>query len=499
MVLGAEERPNIVFIFSDDHTAQAISAYGYDLIETPNIDRLAQEGMLFENAFCTNSICAPSRAVVLTGKHSHLNGVLDNGDTFDGSQETFPKRLQRAGYKTAIIGKWHLKSDPTGFDYWRVMPGQGHYYNPDLRTPDGTVRIEGYNTDVVTDLSVEWMKENAKPGQPFLLMCQYKATHRKWLPGPREILMFDDMMFPEPVTLFDEWEDNASPARNQDMTIRDTMPLESDLKIIPPVTRPEVLGRYMRPAHANRFERMSDWHQVLWDQAYIPRNEAFWEAKPKGNELVRWKYQRYIKDYMRCAAGIDRNVGRILEYLDEAGLADNTIVVYSSDQGFYLGENGWFDKRWMYDISMRMPLLVRWPGVIQPGSRDTHLVQNLDFADTLLEAAGAGSMPGSQGRSLMPLLKSENPRDWRKSVYYHYYEHGGHGVARHLGIRTEDKKLIYFYTTDEWEYYDLVNDPLELLNTYPEMKDSRTVKELKRELTSLRELYADDTGKDLRL
>ena len=377
MLPAASDRPNILFVFTDDHAYQAISAYGSMINHTPHLDRIARDGMRFDRALVTNSICAPSRAVILTGKYSHLNGVLNNRLEFDGSQQTFPKLLQAAGYQTAIFGKWHLKTAPTGFDAWEVLPGQGAYYNPDMRVgpADTRRRHEGYATDIVTDLSLEWLKERRDPDKPFMLMSQHKAPHRNWMPGPEHLALFDGQHIWEPPTLFDDYLGRASPAAKNRMEISRHMTLASDLKVAPPPGTPEddrQLQQWKR-MHG----RLTPEQQAVWDAAYGPKNREFWEANPQGKDLIRWKYQRYIKDYLRCIASVDDNVGRLLRYLDETGLAENTVVIYSSDQGFYLGEHGWFDKRWMYRESLRTPLLVRWPGVVRRGSANSDLVSTL--------------------------------------------------------------------------------------------------------------------------
>ena len=465
------DRPNILFVFTDDHAAHAISAYGSKINETPNMDRIANEGMLFRNCFVTNSICGPSRAVILTGKYSHLNGFLQNGDRFDGSQQTFPKLLQGAGYQTAMIGKWHLGTDPTGFDYWNVLIGQGPYYNPPMIKNGERVKYTGYTTDIITDLALEWLQEGRDDEQPFMLMYQHKAPHRNWQPGPDFLTMYDGEDIPEPDTLFDDYEGRGSAAMMQEMTVaRHLTP--NDLKLTTPNNlTPEQLE--------------------VWNAAYEPKNEAFEEANLTGDDLVRWKYQRYIKDYLRCVASVDANLGRVLDYLDESGLAENTIVIYSSDQGWYLGDHGWYDKRWMYEESLRMPLLVRWPGVVEPGSENDDIVSNLDFAETFLDIAGADIPDDMQGRSLVPLLEGETPDDWRDSFYYQYYEHPGvHNVHRHFGVRGESHKLIYFPTLDEWELYDLEKDPDELNSVYGDPAYTSVTANLKDEITRLRELYA---------
>ena len=466
-----DARPNILFVFTDDHAAHAISAYGSRLGETPNIDRLAREGMLFRNAFVGNSICAPARATILTGLHSHANGVYDNSLPFDGSQRTFPKLLREAGYQTAMIGKWHLKSDPTGFDHWEVLRGQGPYYNPPMNTPDGVREHVGYTTDVITDLALEWLQSGREDGKPFLLMYQHKAPHREWAPGPEHLTLFEGVDLPEPATLFDDWEGRTSGAKTQTMTIASHMS-RRDLKLDPPNNlTPEQLA--------------------AWEAAYGPKNAALEAAELEGEALVRWKYQRYVKDYMRCIRSVDENLGRVLDYLDESGLAERTVVVYASDQGFYLGDHGWYDKRWMYEESLRMPLLVRWPGTVAPGSVDEHLVQNVDLAPTLLAAAGVEPPAGMHGESLVPLLRGEEP-DWRNSIYYHYYEgHGPHDVPCHYGVRTRRYKLVRYYELDEWELFDLEADPDELRSVYADPGYTLVLEGLKAELARLQEGYGD--------
>ncbi|HUG91222.1 MAG TPA: sulfatase [Planctomycetaceae bacterium] len=474
-------RPNIVFIFTDDHASHALSCYGSKINQTPHLDRIAREGMLFRNCFCTNSICGPSRAVILTGKHSHLNGFKQNGDRFDGAQQTFPKLLQAAGYQTAMIGKWHLESEPTGFDYWNILIGQGPYYNPPMIEQGQRVRYEGYTTEIITDKALEWLKDGRDPEKPFLLMYQHKAPHREWAPGPDYLTMYDDVTIPEPDNLFDDYSGRGTAAKTQEMTVAHDLN-DRDLKFVPPqnLTREQLRK---------------------WNAAYGPKNEEFKKANLSGKDLVRWKYQRYIKDYLRCIAAVDDSVGRVLDYLDEAGLADNTVVIYSSDQGFYLGDHGWFDKRFMYEESLRMPLLVRWPGVIKAGSENTDLVQNLDFAETFLEIAGVSVPDDMQGRSLVPLLKGQTPDDWRKSIYYHYYEfHGNrptpHMVRRHYGVRTGRHKLMHFYNLDEWELYDLEKDPREMRSVYDDPEYAGVVRELKAEIERLQKHYRvpDDRG-----
>jgi len=483
------DRPNILFIFSDDHAPHAISAYGSRINETPNIDRIATEGALFLNSFCTNSICAPSRAVVLTGKYSHVNGKIDNSGTpFDASQATFNKYLQGVGYQTAMIGKWHLIADPEGFDFWQILPGQGNYYNPEFLTPGGQVQVEGYVTEIITDLTLDWLRNGRDPSRPFLLMCQHKAPHRNWMPGPNQIHLYEDEDIPEPPTLFDDWQGRASPAAEQEMTVRSHLLPAYDLKITPPAGSPEAVG-------FAGYDRMTPDQKAMWDAVYGPRNAAFRVADPQGDDLVRWYYQRYIKDYLRCVAGVDESVGQVLDWLDQAGLAENTLVVYCSDQGFYLGDHGWFDKRWMYEESLRMPFLARWPARIRAGTRVPQMIQNIDYAPTFLEMAEAPVPDDIQGASLLHLMEGDTPAGWRDAIYYHYYEYPEpHRVAPHYGVRTERYKLIYYYLTDEWELFDLVEDPSELHSVYDDPGRAALAAGLKAELRRLRSRYRDETG-----
>ncbi|MDH3456964.1 MAG: sulfatase [Gemmatimonadota bacterium] len=487
-------RPNILFIFTDDHAPHAISAYGSKVNRTPNIDRIANEGVIFLNSFCTNAICAPSRAVVLTGKHSHANGKLDNsGEPFDMTQPTFNKLLQTAGYQTAVIGKWHLRVDPLGFDHWEVLPGQGRYYNPDFRTATGDVRYEGYATDIITDLSLEWLRNGRDPERPFLLMSQHKAPHRNWMPGPDHLYTYEDVDIPEPDSLFDDYANRASPAADTEMTIAEHMFPAYDLKITPPAADNEMDQRFW----AVEWDRMTEQQRAAWDAAYGPRNAAFFAASLEGEALVRYYYQRYMKDYLRCIASVDDNVGRILDYLDESRLADDTLVIYCSDQGFFLGEHGWYDKRWMYEESLRMPFVARWPGGIEPGQRVPQLIQNIDYAPTFIQLAGAEAPTDLHGASLLDLMVGRQPRRWRTSVYYHYYEYPDpHRVAPHYGMRTERHKLVYYYRTREWELFDLEADPSEMRSIHGDPTYRAILSDLKRELRRLRAVYGDATGED---
>ncbi len=468
----AGQRPNILFIMSDDHGYQAISAYGSRVNQTPNLDRIARGGLRFDRCFVTNSICGPSRAVILTGKYSHLNGFRNNGNTFDGSQQTVAKLLQQAGYQTAVVGKWHLKSEPTGFDFWQVLIGQGPYYNPPMKTAEGVEKHSGYTTEIITDAALEWLRHGRSPDKPFFLVYQHKAPHRNWMPGPKYLDMYDDVTIPEPETLYDDYSGRSSAARNQEMTVERHL-TPNDLKLTPP-------------------RGLDDEQLLAWNKAYGPKNEAFQEANLSGKALVQWKYQRYVKDYLRCVAAVDDQVGRVLDYLDESGLAKNTVVFYTSDQGWYLGEHGWYDKRWMYEESFRTPLLVRWPGVTEPHSVDANLVMNLDFAPTFLDIAGAPIPVDMQGRSLKPLLAGEAAQDWRNAVYYHYYEYPGpHSVQKHYGVRTDRFKLIHFYEIDEWELFDLQADPHELHSVYEDPAYAETASKLRQRLAELQKQYGD--------
>jgi arylsulfatase A-like enzyme len=480
-------RPNILFIFTDDHSTAAIGAYGSLINKTPHLDRLAREGMLFERMFCTNSICAPSRAVVLTGKHSVANGVRDNRDLFDGSQVTFPKLLQEAGYNTAMIGKWHLKSDPTGFDHWEILPGQGQYYQPDFRSAEGKQQYPGYVTDITTDIALDWLKQGRDQDQPFLLMCQQKAPHRTWMPGPDHLNLYDDVKIREPETLFDDYSTRSAAASMQEMEIDRHMYMHYDLQV-PPLASAEKLTGPNAWAAGN-YNRMTAQQKLAWGEAFDEENKTFRKSKLEGRALVSWKYQRYIKNYLRCIASVDDNVGRLLQYLDDSGLAKNTIVVYSSDQGFFLGEHGWFDKRWMYEPSLRMPFIVRWPAAVEGGQRNRSLAQNIDFAPTFLEAAGVEVPAEMHGTSLMPLLHGESPTDWRDAIYYEYFEEGEHAVEPQRGVRTARYKLLHLHRLDEWELFDLESDPHEVNNRINDPELAQIQSNLESRLTILRARY----------
>ncbi|MCA9285436.1 MAG: sulfatase [Phycisphaerales bacterium] len=488
VVAAAPPRPNIVFIMSDDHGWQAISAYGSVVNRTPNIDRLAAEGMRFDRFFVTNALCGPSRAVLLTGRHSHANGFRQNGDRFDGAQDTFPKRLQAAGYRTEILGKWHLESEPTGFDHYELLYGQGAYYNPDMNRDGTRVHHEGYVTDLLTAMAIERIEELAQREQPFLLMVHHKAPHRNWQPGPAHLEDLAATVVPEPPTLFDDWSGRSSASKHQTMTIAKHLSMWYDLKV-PPADADATLEGPDRWAGSD-FGRMTPAQRAAWDAAYAPSNAAFRAADPQGDDLVRWKYQRFAKDYLRCVASVDDSVGAILAALDKAGIAENTLVVYTSDQGWFLGEHGWYDKRWMYEESFRTPLLVRWPGVVPAGTTNQALCQNLDFAPTFLAAAGLAAPDTMQGASLLPLLRGERPADWRDAIYYRFYESkGSHTVPRHEGVRTDRYKLIRFDELGETELFDLEADPDEMRSLANDPDHAALRAEMESRLEQLRKQY----------
>ena len=467
----AASKPNIIWIFSDDHSYQTIGAYGGHLKKlnmTPNIDRLANEGMRFDRCYVSNSICGPSRAVLLTGKHSHLNGKLDNRGGFNHDQMNFAKILQKNGYQTAMIGKIHLNGAMQGFDYWDVLPGQGRYNNPDFISEKGKEKNTGYVSDVITDKTLAWLKDQRDKSKPFMLMMHHKAPHRNWTPAKRYMVKYADMKIPEPSSLFDDYEGRGTAAHKQDMTISKTMRMMGDLK---------VGGKFAK------------------SEQFAARNAYYEKNKPTGKALVEWKYQLYMKDYLRCIWAVDESVGRLLDYLEESGLNKNTIVMYCSDQGFYMGEHGWFDKRFMYEESFRTPLLVRWPDHVKAGSTNKDLVQNIDFAETFLDMAGVKAPEEMQGESIVPLMKGESPAEWRKSLYYHYYEYpGAHSVRKHEGVSEKRFKLIRYYGKgvpdgEEWELFDLEKDPSEMKSEYSNPEYAGEVKRLKKELQRLRKLY----------
>jgi len=478
---AAAERPNILFIFSDDHAQHAISAYGSKLNHTPHLDRLAKQGARFANSFVANSICTPSRATLLTGQYSHLNGV-PVFNRFDGARDHVAKRLQAAGYHTGMIGKWHLGSDPTGFDRWIVLPGQGAYSNPAFLvagrklTTGRKLTIEGHVSDITTDLGLEFLKTRPQD-KPFFLMLHHKAPHRNWEPAKRHLEMFKDKTFPEPETLWDTYATRpAALPENQQTIARDLT--RRDLKLSP-------------PAGLQGPER-----QQWLDTA--PMELTVDGKKLTGRELVQWKYQKYLRDYLACVQGVDDSVGRVLDYLDQTGLAQNTIVIYSSDNGWYLGDLGLYDKRFMYEPGLRVPLLARGPG-IKAGHVPAQFVGNVDLAPTFLDLAGLPVPDSMQGRSLALLLRGESPANWRTAFYYRYYHSPGHHhTAAHLGVRTATHKLIHYWQKDAYELFDLAQDPAEQHNLLHDASEAKKPEvaakfaELKAELTRLKKEHKDE-------
>lgn len=486
-----QKKPNIIFVMADDHAVQAISAYGHPLSQlapTPNIDRIAQNGALFTRSFCTNSICGPSRAVILTGKHSHINGFRQNGDRFDGSQPTLPKLLSQEGYRSAIIGKWHLHGEPQGFDHWNILNDQGNYYNPEFIQGKDTTVVEGYATDLITDFSLDWIKENADHDRPFFLMVHHKAPHRNWMPALRHMNKFDSVTFPLPESYFDVHQGQVA-AQWQQQTIYEDMYEGHDLKI----SASEGSAELAHNPWTKDFDRMTPEQRRQWETAYTPKNDRFHQAGLTGRDLAEWKGQRYLQEYFSTIAAVDEGVGRLLDYLEESGLDENTLIVYTSDQGFYLGERGFFDKRFMYEESFRMPLLMQLPGRIPEGSIIEALVQNLDFAPTFLELAGATQTDDAmQGESFLGLLEQrENGKDFRNVAYYHYYDYPAfHMVKKHYGIRTDRYKLMHFYDDiDVWEFYDLKRDPKEAYNAIDDQAYALTVEKMRKKLDSVQRRY----------
>jgi uncharacterized sulfatase len=488
------ERPNIIFIMADDHAEQAIGAYGHEigrLAPTPNIDRIANEGAIFQNNFCTNSLCGPSRAVILTGKHSHINGFRKNGEHFDGSQQTFPKILNKAGYLTALIGKWHLEGYPLGFDYWNILSDQGNYYNPlfikkNENTGD-TLIINGYATDIITDDALNFLEKAKDQNKPFMLMIQHKAPHRNWMPALRHTNLYDSVEFPIPRSYYST-HTNQQAAKEQQQTIYKDMYEGHDLKMTKEKGSPELAHNPWK----TDFDRMTKEQRASWDKAYQAKNDAFHDTNLKGNDLAEWKLQRYLQDYLATIASVDEGVGKILEFLDKNDLAENTLIIYTSDQGFYLGEKGWFDKRFMYEESLAMPLVIRYPKGIKRSMQITALTQNLDFASTFLDYAQTEIPNDLQGKSLKPLLENDvNQNDFRDAVYYHYYDFPAfHMVKKQYGVRTHRYKLIHFYDDiDSWEMYDLQNDPTEENNIFDETEYTNIKKQLFSTLDSLQKAY----------
>jgi len=502
------KRPNILFIMADDHAYQAISTYSDKLLKTPNIDRIAEEGMLFTNACVSNSICAPSRATILTGKHTHINGKIDNRMPFDTTQVTFPQLFQNAGYETAMYGKLHFGNNPKGVDDFMILPGQGNYINPKFITPNGDTIITGYVTDIITDLTIDWLDKKRNKEKPFMMMYLHKAPHRPWWPSPEKFKEFTKKTFPEPASLFDDYSNRGTAAKTAEMNLLLHMKYGHDSKIRPSTIK-EMGGvkPYVPPMNwrgidgfTGPYGRANEQQKALYDPVIDSINTWFKTNWPGMNDKqkMKWKYQRYMQDYLACISSVDDNVGRVLDYLDESGLAENTIVIYTSDQGFYLGEHGWFDKRFIYDESFKTPLMIRWPNEITAGTTNDEMVQNLDFAQTFLEAAGIKSPEDMQGESLIPLLKGDTAQWHRDAVYYHYYEYPAvHMVKRHYGIVTKEYKLVHFYyDVDEWELYDRKKDPKEMTNVYRDPAYSSIAEKLQKDLKELRIKYKDSPELD---
>jgi arylsulfatase A-like enzyme len=467
-------RPNILFIFSDDHAQHAISAYGSKVNQTPHLDRLAKGGMRFNHAFVTNSICTPSRAVVLTGKYSHANGT-PVFNVFDGGQAHVAKMLQAAGYHTGMIGKWHLGSMPTGFDRWIILPGQGIYNDPDYLTPHGRVTIKGHTTAVTTQLGIEFLDTRPKD-KPFFLMLHQKAPHRAWEPDAKNKALFKDRVIPEPATLWDDYATRPAALPENKQTIANDL-TRRDLKLEPPADLPPGPQR-------------QQWLGFKPTELEITEPDGT-KRTLTGKELVKWKYQRYMRDYLACVQGVDDGVGEVLDYLDRTGLAQNTIVIYSSDNGWYLGDLGMYDKRFMYEPGLHIPLIARGPGIKAGGVTDLFAL-NADFAPTFLELAGAKIPSDMHGRSLAPLLRGEKPADWRTSVYYRYYHDPGHHNTRaHYGVRTATHKLIHYWKKDAWELFDLRRDPTEQKNIIADPAQAAKVAELKAEIVRLQKQLGD--------
>ncbi len=475
-----DKRPNIIFIMTDDHAYQTLSAYDDRFIDTPNLDRIAEAGVIFKNSFVANSICAPSRATILTGKYSHRNGQLDNRTRFDSSQVTFPKLLGGAGYETAIVGKWHLRSEPTGFDHWEVLIGQGDYYNSDFINNGKREKSDGYVTDVITDKSIRWLEQRDK-SKPFSLLVHHKATHRIWMPDTALFEEFKGVDFEVPANFFDKYEGRSAAAAHI-MGIDKDMDLVYDLKML---DEGELQTRY-RKYYEEIIAKLNPEQRKAWDAYYQPILKTFKKSALKGKDLALWKYQRYMQDYLQCVRSVDNNVGRLLDYLDESGLGENTIVVYTSDQGFYMGEHGWFDKRFMYEESLRTPLLMQFPKKYDIHGEVDEMVQNIDYSPTLLDYAGVRIPNQIQGRSMKPLLERKDIQ-WRDAIYYHYYEFPNeHGVKKHYGIRTARYKLIHFYEDiDVWELYDLEHDPNEMKNIFIETESGDIINNLKQKLRAI--------------
>ncbi|WP_242696152.1 sulfatase family protein [Longitalea luteola] len=483
-------RPNIIFIMADDHALQAISAYGSKLVRTPNIDRIAREGAVMKNGFVTNSVCSPSRAVILTGKYSHLNGLRDNGTYFNGAQQTLPKIMRANGYQTAIVGKWHLWSEPSGFDYWNILPAQGHYYNPPFIKMGKDTVYKGYVTDVITDLSLQWIDANRS--KPFFLMLHHKAPHRNFMPPLKYLHKFDDAAFPLPASFYDDYKDRPALQRQQ-ITVAHDLDIRYDSKIPCDTCAVTAINNWAPAEYQREIERLTPQERRQWDSVYQAEYAQFKKIHDPAS-LVKFQFRRYMEDYLRCILSVDDNVGRVLDYLDKTGLAENTIVIYTSDQGFYMGEHGLYDKRFMYEESFRTPMVIRYPAKIKAGQQVNEFTLNLDIAPTLLEYAGVAVPADMQGESMNRLLQKGQVRNWRKEIYYHYYELS-FGLTRHYGIYTGRYKLMHFYDPiHAWELYDLKKDKLEIHNLYNDPKYAKVIQDLKTRLRALQQRYKDDVG-----
>ncbi len=487
---NSNDRPNIIFIMSDDHSYKAISAYDDYLIETPNIDKIAKNGVLFKNAFVTNSICAPSRAVILTGKYSHMNGLKDNRGEFDGSQQTLPSILQKGGYKTAIVGKWHLKSEPTGFDYWNILPGQGNYYNPKFIKQGKDTVYQGYVTDITTDLALNWIDKNKR--SPFFLMIHQKAPHRNQMPPLENLDLFNDREFKMPENFFDDYKNRPALKRNG-IKMAENLAVDFDTKLNCDTCKVFPDQKLIPRGYKREVGRLTAKQKAIWDKAYSNDIKEFQNLKNK-DELIRWQYQRFMEDYLRCIKSVDDNVGEVLKYLKENDLMENTLIIYTSDQGFYLGEHGLYDKRFMYEESFKTPMLLSYPAQIKEGQELEEFVLNLDIAPTILDFAKVFIPADMQGKSMKNILSGEEVKQWRESVYYHYYE-TAYGLTAHYGIRTNRYKLIHFYDPiDSWELYDLKKDPSEMQNLYDLPEYSEKIDSLKSKLKELQIKYHDDAS-----
>ena len=485
-----EKKPlNIVYIMTDDHTAQMMSCYDKRYMHTPNLDRIAEHGVRFTSSYVANSLSGPSRACMITGKHSHANGFTDNTTcVFDASQPTFPKMLQRAGYQTAVFGKWHLESLPTGFDKWEIVPGQGDYYNPRFIEMNGdTINQKGYLTDLITDKSIDWIENQRDKGKPFCILIHHKAIHRNWLSKIEDLHLYEDRTFPVPRNFYDDYEGRPAAAA-QEMSIDKDMDLIYDLKM-----DRDDLNSSLKPTYLNMIKRMNPQERKAWHEFYDSIASDFYSRDLKGRELAEWKFQRYVRDYMKVVKSLDDNVGRVLDYLEKSGLIENTLVVYTSDQGFYIGEHGWFDKRFMYEESFHTPLIMRLPEGFDRRGDISEMVQNIDYAPTFLEIAGAPIPDDMQGMSLMPLLRGDKNVKWRDALYYHFYEYPAeHSVKRHYGVSNGRYKLIHFYNDiDHWEFYDLLNDPYEMHNIYNVPAVKPLVEKMRHRLVELQKQYKD--------